>query len=162
MLNTTWCDVVHDGREGSDDGVYGRRRTRRRQLDETQTGWPDTRWENQYYITLFTLHHSHLSCQETVSFSPLQKVFINNLNLNVLFCFLSICSEASNDNPASKTYQLMTVYLHCVQIKENLRTVLDSRPLRNNAWIAWSNPQWGHFQKQHSIITAPAAVGTSK
>lgn len=151
---------VRDGREGSDEGVCGRRR--RRQWDETLTGWSYTRWENQYYITLFTRHHSQLSCHATVSFSPLQKVFVNNLNLNVLFCFLSICSEASNDNPPSKRYQLMTVYLQYVQIKQNLRTMLDNRLLRNDANITWSNLQWWYFQKQYSIITAPGADGTSE
>lgn len=56
----------------------------------------------------------------------------------------------------------MTVYLYYVQIKENWRTTLDQRLLRNNANISWSNPQWWHFQKHHSIIAAPGAVGTSE
>lgn len=160
MLNTTWCEAsARWERRQRWGGFCGRRR--RRQWDETQTGWSYTRWENQYYITLFTRHHSQLSCHATVSFSPPQKVFVNNLNLNVLFCFLSICSEASNDNPPSKRYQLMTVNLQYVQIKQNLRTMLDNRLLRNDANITWSNLQW-YFQKQYSIITAPGADGTSE
>lgn len=88
--------------------------------------------KNQYSSTLFTLHHSHRSHHAAVSFSPLQKVLVNNSNLNVLFCFFSICSEASNDTPPSKRYQLITAYLHYVQLKQNLRTMLDNRLLTNS------------------------------
>lgn len=75
--------------------VYGRRRTRRRRRDETQTGWPDARRENRYHVTLFSLHHSHLSPRAGLAFSPLQEESVNNLNFNALFCFLSACSQAS-------------------------------------------------------------------
>lgn len=77
-------------------------------------------------------------------------------------CFLFICSEALNDNPPSKRHQLITVYLHYVQIKQNLGTKLHSRQLRNNANVIRSNLQHLHFQKQYSIVTAPGAEGRSE
>lgn len=102
-------------------GQAGDSEMRLRSAGETLAG------KNQYYSTLFTLHHSHRSHHAAVSFSPLQKVLVNNSNLNVLFCFFSICSEASNDTAPSKRHQLITAYLHYVQIKQNLRTMLDNR-----------------------------------
>lgn len=86
---------------------YERRRTNRRQRDETQASWPDTHrkinttspFSPGSPLSSVSLSPSLLA---TVSFSHSRTGFIHNSFFNVLFPFLCICSMALNDDSPAK------------------------------------------------------------
>lgn len=146
MSNTCWCNASAVG-EAMTAFTGGGGQAGDGEM-KTQIGWRDARGGKIDTTSPFLPCTTPISLTTPPSHSPLQKVLVNNSNLNVLFCFFSICSEASNDDPppsvlswcSNKREQGRTIDYwrrsHRL-LKPTMRTFLSTVPCCQCRWGLW-------------------------